>query len=76
MFAVLRDLAGASEVEADGSTVEQVVQALCDRYGERFTAIVERSQVVVNKETVGLDLVLRGDEEVALLPPVSGGAST
>jgi len=74
LFAVLREIAGESEVQADGDTVDEVVQALCDRFGERFTAIVERSQVVVDKETVALDHRLTGGEEVALLPPVSGGA--
>ena len=74
LFAVLKELAGASEVEAEGETVEQVIQVLCDRYGAKFTSIVERSQVVVDKETVALDYPLVGGEEVALLPPVSGGA--
>jgi len=73
LFAVLRELAGSSVVAADGDTVEQVVQQLCDRYGERFTAIAERSSVVVAGERSSLDTPLTGGEEVALLPPVSGG---
>ncbi|MEX0833752.1 MAG: MoaD/ThiS family protein [Actinomycetota bacterium] len=73
LFAILRELAGSSEVEADGSSVEQVVQILCDRYGERFTEVTRSSQVVVDGEVAPLDLSLEGREEVALLPPVSGG---
>ncbi|MEX0991166.1 MAG: MoaD/ThiS family protein [Actinomycetota bacterium] len=73
LFAVLRELAGSSEVQADGDTVEQVVQQLCDRFGERFTAIAERSSVVVDGERASLDVELAGGEEVAILPPVSGG---
>ena len=73
LFAVLREIAGDSHVEASGKTVEEVVQQLCDRYGERFTQIVARSSVVVDGETASLELALSGDEEVALLPPVSGG---
>ncbi len=73
LFAVLRELAGSSEVQADGDSVEQVVQQLCDRFGERFTAIAERSSVVVDGERASLDTALTGGEEVAILPPVSGG---
>ncbi|MEX1046367.1 MAG: MoaD/ThiS family protein [Actinomycetota bacterium] len=73
LFAILRELAGSSEVEADGSSVEQVVQILCDRYGERFTQVIRSSQVVVDGEVAPLDLSLEGKEQVALLPPVSGG---
>lgn len=73
LFAVLREIAGASEAEADGSSVEEVVQVLCDRFGERFTRIVQRSSVVVNGERVSLETELVGGEEVAILPPVTGG---
>lgn len=73
LFAALREIAGASEVEAEGTGVDQVVQTLGDRFGERFTAIALRSSFVVNGERVGLDAPLADDDEVALLPPVSGG---
>lgn len=74
LFAVLREIAGGeSFVDAEGVSVEGVVQSLCDRYGERFTLVVQRSSVIVNGERASLDLALTGDEEVAILPPVSGG---
>jgi molybdopterin converting factor small subunit len=73
LFAVLREIAGESFVEVDGGSVEEVVQVLCDRFGERFTAVVQRSTVVVGNEKVALDTPLSGAEEVALLPPVAGG---
>ena len=73
LFAVLREIAGQPYVEAEGSSVEEVVQALCDRFGERFTAVVQHSTVVVGDERVALDTPLTGTEELALLPPVSGG---
>ena len=73
LFAVLREIAGEPFVEADGGSVEEVVQALCDRFGERFTAVVQRSTVVVGNEQVAFDTPLTGMEEVALLPPVAGG---
>ena len=73
LFAVLREIAGEARVSADGSSVEQVVQTLCDRYGDRFTSVVRVSSVVVDGERASLETPLSGSEEVALLPPVSGG---
>ncbi len=73
LFAVLREIAGEPFVEVEGSSVEEVVQALCGRFGERFTAVAQRSTVVVGDEQVPLDTPLSGTEEIALLPPVAGG---
>lgn len=74
LFAALRELAGASEVEADGDTVGEVIEVLSARYGERFTRVADVGSVVVDGERVSRDTALTGTEEVALLPPVSGGA--
>ncbi len=73
LFAVLRDLAGASEVEVEGETVDDLVDHLAARFGERFGAIARSGSVVVDGERAGRDTLLRGGEQVALLPPVSGG---
>lgn len=73
LFAALRDLAGASRVEADGETVGELVAALSERYGERFAGIARVGSVVVDGERASADRPLSGREEVALLPPVSGG---
>ena len=73
LFAALRELAGASEVEATGSTVDDVVTALSERYGERFAKVARAGSVVVDGERVAADRVLAEGDEVALLPPVSGG---
>ncbi len=74
LFAALRELAGGAEVEVEGSTPEELVRALAARYGERFERIARAGSVVVDGERACLDTPLSGREEVALLPPVSGGA--
>ena len=74
LFASLRDLAGAARVEADGATVGDVVAELSARYGERFAGIARAGSVIVDGERASADRALAGDEEVALLPPVSGGS--
>jgi molybdopterin synthase catalytic subunit len=76
LFAALRELAGASEVDVDdpdGGTVDAVLHQLSVRYGARFDRVMASGSVVVNGEPVGRDHIVRRDDEVALLPPVSGG---
>lgn len=73
LFASLRELAGASQVEVEGATVGEVVRALSARYGERFEKVARVGSVVVDGERASPDAALTGSEEIALLPPVSGG---
>lgn len=73
LFAALRELAGASLVQAEGETVGEVIEALCARYGERFEAIVRVGSAVVDGERADGSTPLSEGQEVAILPPVSGG---
>ena len=74
LFAALRELAGAGVVEAEGRTVGDVAAALAARFGARFAAIVDVSSFVVNGERASPDTPIAEGDEVAILPPVSGGA--
>ncbi len=74
LFAALRELAGEASVQAEGANVEEVLLDLAGRYGERFANIARVGSVVVDGERAGPDTALTGSEEVALLPPVSGGS--
>jgi MoaD family protein len=74
LFAALREIAGASEVEADGRNAGDVVDVLSSRYGERFTQIAAVGTVVVNGERATRSTPVAEGDEVALLPPVSGGS--
>jgi MoaD family protein len=73
LFAALRDLAGSSRVQAEGETVGELVRQLSERYGERFATVARAGSVVVDGERVSSDRPLGAGDEVALLPPVSGG---
>jgi MoaD family protein len=73
LFAALREIAGSSHVEATGHTVGDVVDDLSTRYGERFSQIAEVGSFVVNGERAGRDTPIAHGDELALLPPVSGG---
>lgn len=73
LFAALRELAGTSRVEASGSTVGEVVEGLAARFGERFEGIARAGSVVVDGERASGEHPLTDGDELALLPPVSGG---
>jgi molybdopterin converting factor subunit 1 len=75
LFARLRDIAGASELARDigpGATIGAVWQQLASEYPE--LSQYERSiSSAVNADYARMDQVLREGDEVAFLPPVSGG---
>ena len=71
LFAVLRERAGTDHVDLElpeGARVADALAALAGRGG--------RSDVVmaVNREYADGDRVLAAGDELALIPPVSGGA--
>lgn len=57
----------------DGSSVGTLVAAVRERY-PAAAAIVDRCRVAVNHEIVGPERTVTASDEVALLPPVSGGS--
>jgi MoaD family protein len=74
LFAALREIAGATHVDATGHTVGEIVEDLSLRYGERFAQIAAVGSFVVNGERAARETPIAEGDEVALLPPVSGGA--
>ena len=80
MFASLRELAGASVVDVEANTVGGVITAMSERYGAEFDRLITSGSVVVNGDRIApgdataSTRALTDDDEIALLPPVSGGA--
>lgn len=58
----------------DAPTVGDVLAVARDRYGDTFTKVLETSRVWVNGEPAGDAHPVGDRDEVAVLPPVSGGA--
>jgi MoaE-MoaD fusion protein len=75
LFAGLRERAGADRIEVelpDGARVADVLAAMA---ATPVGALKPRECVVaVNREYAGADEPVRAGDEVALVPPVSGGA--
>jgi len=75
LFARLSELAGRREVEVElgeGPTVQGAFRALC----RQFPALADYEGTVmyaVNAQYVPPDHPLREGDELALIPPVSGG---
>jgi MoaD family protein len=73
LFAAAREAAGTNRVETSGASVEEVLEEARSHYGDHFSAVLERSRVWVNGEPVEPGHLLADGDEVAVLPPVSGG---
>ena len=58
----------------DAPTVGDVLAAARAKYGETFAKVLETSRVWVNGEPAGDTHPVGARDEVAVLPPVSGGA--
>ena len=75
LFARLRDIAGAAELARDitpGATIGDLWRELAGEYPE--LAPYERSiSSALNADYARMTHVLRAGDEVAFLPPVSGG---
>lgn len=74
-FGPARDLAGSAELSLDvedNTTVGQIAGVIAENYPDLGRAVGVR--LAVNREYVALDRVLRDRDEVAVIPPVSGGS--
>jgi sulfur-carrier protein len=76
VFAALRELAGASTVEVEASTVGELLDRLSARLGPQFDRIMAAGRVVIDGEPADRDRSIAPGAEVALLPPVSGGVAS
>lgn len=74
LFANAREAAGTDRDVIDAATVGAVLDVARQRYGPTFGEILDTCKIWVNGEPVDLDTPVGPDDEVAVLPPVSGGA--
>jgi molybdopterin synthase sulfur carrier subunit len=74
LFANLREAAGLGRIDVPGTTVAEVLDAAVERFGPEFAAGLEVANVWVNGEGATLATQVDDADEIALIPPVSGGA--
>lgn len=74
LFAAARQVAGTSSATVPGRTVGEVLAAAVTRYGSELEAVLAGARVWLNGDPAGLSDRVADEDEVAVLPPVSGGA--
>jgi molybdopterin converting factor subunit 1 len=75
LFAILREKAGISEVKLElpaGSTLRGLLELLARRY-DALGGLLAKVACAINQEYVSDDPLLADGDEIALIPPVSGG---
>jgi len=72
-FAILRERLKKDQEELEfKGTISQLRQLLIEKYPE-LEPVLKVVRFAVKEEYVGDEYQLKGDERVALIPPVSGG---
>jgi molybdopterin synthase sulfur carrier subunit len=79
LFASAREAAGRAKDEfelAQDAPLDAMLARAVERYGEGFAQVLATARVWVNGDepVSGPSTALRPDDEIAVLPPVSGGA--
>ena len=75
MFAILRERSGISEIDlvlAEGATVSAAMEEIGKRF-PKVTDLLGRTAAAVNLSYARGSDPLRDGDELALIPPVSGG---
>jgi molybdopterin synthase catalytic subunit len=77
LFALMREKAGTDTVHmelSDGANATQALEALQSQYPV-LSPYLPRVRLALQMSFIDADTVLRPGDELALIPPVSGGTS-
>ncbi len=74
-FASLKDEIGVGEVKLAANDIDELMIELSSRFGEDKARVLfkDNIRIAVDKELVEGNYCFNGNEEVAFLPPVTGG---
>jgi molybdopterin converting factor small subunit len=73
LFGPAREAAGTASVILPGTSISAIVAAAEVQFGEAFAQVVAVSNIWLNGEPVDPDTSVEDGDEVAVIPPVSGG---
>jgi MoaD family protein len=75
LFAAAREAAGTGHDEVPGATIGDVLDEAVRRYGATFAEVLATSRVWRNGDEADRSAPVGDGDEVAVLPPVSGGVA-
>ncbi|MEX0848493.1 MAG: MoaD/ThiS family protein [Ilumatobacteraceae bacterium] len=73
LFASAREAAGTGSEIIDGVTVGDVLDRAVQRHGPEFASVLATCRVWLNGDAAERATPVSASDEVAILPPVSGG---
>ena len=73
LFAGAREVAGVRSTRLEASSVGDALEAVRAEFGTEFCTVLAASRVWLNGEPADTALELADGDEIAVLPPVSGG---
>lgn len=74
LFASIREIAGTNSLEVDVNNVSDAIAEACAQFGDDFAALVPSCRIWVNGNPAEPTDSVTAQDEIALLPPVSGGS--
>jgi len=73
LFGPAREAAGTASITLPGQSVSEIIAAAEGQFGEPFSRVLSTSNIWLNGEPVESGAPVKDDDEVAVIPPVSGG---
>jgi molybdopterin converting factor small subunit len=73
LFGPARQAAGTGAITLPGQSVGAIIAAAEAQFGETFSQVVAISNIWLNGEPIESDAAVHDGDEVAVIPPVSGG---
>jgi sulfur-carrier protein len=73
LFGPAREAAGVTSINISGERVSGIIAAAELRFGTEFSRVLAVSNIWLNGDVTSLDAPVGDEDEIAVIPPVSGG---
>jgi len=73
LFGPAREAAGTAGITLPGQSVSEIIAAAEEQFGHGFSQVLATCNIWLNGEPVEPDAPVSDVDEIAVIPPVSGG---